>query len=132
MPKDIAKLLSKLEPIKAPQNLKALIIEKICEKHVIIARRKLVFFGVSTFLSGIATAVAITYAIKGFASTGFYQYLSLIFTEGADLIQFWKDFVFTIFESIPYVGITLVLVSLFVLLIALRSTLKYAKVAFKN
>ena len=86
----------------------------IARIHVLQKRR--VFLGtmiLSSLTVGSLGSViyAGSYLIRMAVKTGFSQYVSLLFSDGATLMSSWKEFLSLLAESIPLMEIVLVLVA---------------------
>lgn len=65
------------------------------------SRVQLVLFGIPAIFAGAALVPALHYAIKSFGETGFYEYGSLLFSDGTLLVASWQEFVSSILEALP-------------------------------
>ncbi len=52
--------------------------------------------------------------------TGFYEYMSLLASDGKYIGTYWKEFMLSVTESLPVTNITLSLLLVFVLLFSIR------------
>jgi hypothetical protein len=50
--------------------------------------------------------------------TGLWTSLSLIFTDGSTVMSYWKEFSMSIIESLPFISLVSVFISLLVLVLA--------------
>ncbi len=57
--------------------------------------------------------------LSDFAQSGFYQYLSLVFSDG-HITSYWKEIILSITESIPMISLTLSLALVFIFILSLR------------
>ncbi len=95
----------------APPELAGKIIARV---HTLQKRR--IFWGtimLSSLTVGSLGSViyAGSYFVKMTVKTGFSQYISLLFSDGATLMSSWKEFLSLLAESIPLMEIILVLVA---------------------
>jgi hypothetical protein len=121
MLEDRENLFDYLRPPKPPRGLFARVIKRLgLEKQLGIARRHLRFFaallGVFIFLS-IFAFIGLRQVL---AESGFGPYLSLIFSDPGAVLKYWDSFLFSVFESIPGVGIAIFLAALAFLLLIIR------------
>jgi len=79
--------------------------------------------GLSSFLGLIQVSKIL---LNDFAHSGFYEYISLAFSSGGAIINYWRDFLSSLAESLPVISITLSLGLVFIFLLSL----KYAMRAF--
>jgi hypothetical protein len=56
--------------------------------------------------------------------SGFYEYFSLLFSDTGSIISYWKEFTFSIAESLPIISIISVLSLLFVCFLSLKYLIK--------
>src|SRR5882724_3294214 len=83
-------------------------------------RFKLLFFSFFGFVSLIALVPAVGKLLSDFSQSGFYEYLSLAFSNSGSVITYWKDFVSLLAESLPVLSIVLLLGLIFVFLISAK------------
>lgn len=77
-----------------------------------IAARRLVRAKIAAFAHGFLILAAVIsfvpayqYVVARGASSGFFEYLSLIVSDGSAVLGYWKEFALTIAESVPLLGI---------------------------
>ncbi|MEI6280641.1 MAG: hypothetical protein WCP17_01420 [bacterium] len=77
---------------------------------------------------GLTSLIGLIPAIKilsnDLAQSGFYDYSSLIFSDGISMLSYWKEYILSLAESLPIVSITLTLSLFFVLLLSLKFVIK--------
>jgi hypothetical protein len=56
--------------------------------------------------------------------SGFYEYFSLIFSDTSSILSFWKEFTFSLSESLPVMSIIFTLSLLFVCFLSARYLIK--------
>ena len=91
--------------IEPPLDLEASILRKISTARTKAARIHFAFLSTISLLSlwGIfQTGISLW---KSFSQTGFYDYLSLVMSDGATLTTYWKEFALSLMESLPLVGL---------------------------
>lgn len=97
--------MKEFKHIDPPQDLETKILNKIYNE-----RRKNTFIKTS-FLG--ATSIASLFGLinvgvilwQSFVQTGFYEYLSLIFSDSSVLSTYWKEYTLSLIESLPLVGL---------------------------
>lgn len=124
MDKNWEKLL-KISPIEPPEQLRRNILARIELKQRQVARTKLALWGGLSLASFILIIPASLYVISEFSRSGFYQYFSLLFSDGGLALIYWKEFSLSLAESVPVLAVTVILLAL---LVFLESTL----LAIKN
>ena len=70
---------------------------------------------------------AFQYTAKEFYQSGFYQYLLLIFSDSGLVMTYWKEFVMTLAESLPLLGVAIFLFFMLILLGSFRLAIKNLK-----
>ena len=85
-----------------------------------IARVKLWAFSVVGFSSFIGLVPAFKILSTDLAQSGFYEYFSLAFSDGLSYLSYWKEFSFSLAESLPIMSITLSLSLVFILFLSLK------------
>ena len=83
----------------------------------------------SSLLSFLALVPASLFFLTQMRESGIFSYLSLLFTDGGTTVSLWKEFAFTIIESLPITGTAAVLLALFALGFSLRATFKKSRTA---
>lgn len=56
--------------------------------------------------------------------SGFYEYMSLVFSSNNSILVYWKELLLSITESLPIMDITLSLSLIFILLTSIKYTVK--------
>lgn len=78
--------------------------------------------------TGIASLIGLVPAFKilsnDLAQSGFYEYFSLIFSNGGSILFYWKELVFSLAESLPTMSIILTLSLIFILILSLKNLTK--------
>ncbi len=114
------KLFRSLRQVEPSENLPERILSRI--SRIQQQQNRLWFFisTAATLGSSILMFNAIQYTIGEFYLSNFYQYLSLIFTDGRSLFPFSKELAFSLTESIPLFGITALLLAVLILLYSIK------------
>jgi hypothetical protein len=89
-----------------------------------ITRIKLWSLSVILFVSTLGLIPAFQMLLNNLAHSGFYEYFSLIFSDGGSMMTYWKEFSFSLVESLPTLSIVLTLSVLFVCFLSLRYLIK--------
>ena len=119
-----------LGQIDPPKRLSKIILTQIAikEKHAMLVR--LCFAVAASAVSFVAMIPAFMYMFAEFYQSNFYTYVLLLFSDGSTTLLYWKEFVLSLAESLPLVGITLVLTTIFVFLGSLRLMARYRRTVF--
>lgn len=123
------KLFTNLEEIEPSERLFKGIIGQIEFRNRRTAKIKSSLFGIIATASLISIIPAFSYAASEFSQSGIYHYISLIFSDFNLLSVYWKDFLYLIAESFPLIGLTAILLAIFVFLNSFKLALKNIKAA---
>ena len=86
-------------------------------------KKQKIIWSASSFVFSIFTITTGWHAISSVASSDIGNYVSLMFSDTGSIMNFWKEFVISIIESLPIIGIGLFLLSIYLLF---WSTKKYS------
>ena len=117
MVKDYEQLFNQIEALEPPQALLGKIMLRLeQEKKLVIIKRRVAFFSAGLIFSVLALIPAFKMVWDGVASSGFTQFLSLLFTDSGVVMAYWQSFGLTLLESLPVFSIIIFLVIIFTLL----------------
>ena len=88
------------------------------------ARLKLWTFSILGLFSLAGLVPVLEMLISDFAHSGFYEYFSLIFPDGASIASSWKELMFSLAESLPTVSVMLTLSLVFVFFFSIRHAMQ--------
>lgn len=129
MTQDYQKLFSYVDTQEPSQELLGKIMSRIeGERKMATIKRKIIAFSVALAGSILALAPAFKMVWDGISSSGFVQFLSLLFTDSEIVLAYWQSFVMTLLESLPMFSIILFLVIVFTLLGSARFLSKNIKI----
>lgn len=117
-------LLQTLTDREPSRELLGNIMTNIALIEIARARTRLAFFTVSAGIFSIVAIVMFGYAAREFAQSEFLQYFSLIFSDGGAVFLAWKEFVLSLAESMPIVGITAAFLATVISLGFIKSAVK--------
>ncbi|MDD5431031.1 MAG: hypothetical protein PHP03_02290 [Candidatus Pacebacteria bacterium] len=132
MEKNCEKLFNNLNQEEPPKELYCGILARIQFERRRAARIRLVFFAGTALASIFGLIPALQYFIGELNSSGFHHYISLIFSDGGILISYWKEFILSLAESLPILGITAILSLVFIFLESIKFILRNVKTALIN
>jgi len=133
MREDYEKLFSYLKAPEPSDGLFSDILSRIKrERQIIILRKRLVLFSIGMIGSVIAFFPAFSAVWADLSQSGFASFMSLIFSDSAEVLVLWQDFMFFVLEAIPVLGITMLLAALFVFLGSAKLFMKDFKIVFPN
>lgn len=97
--------------------------------NILVRDRRIAYLKLASFsFVGIASLVGLVPMFKilanDFTQSGFYEYLSLAFSKGGLFSSFWKEFIFTLAESLPTMSIIFSLTLLFIFFLSLYFIIK--------
>ncbi len=115
---------------QAPQGLVRAICARIALARQQNARRKTLLLGIASIVFGISLVPAFQYAAGELYASGFYEYMSLIFSDSGLVLSVWRQFAFSLIESIPSLAILVLLALCGALGWSLRRAFINARTAF--
>jgi hypothetical protein len=95
------KLFAHAENIEPPHGLAHAVLVAIALKRERMARRRRAMFGVLSLSSLLGAIPALGLVMSDIASSGMFQYLTLLFSDKTALLQYGKEFAFSLAETIP-------------------------------
>ena len=104
-------LFSMVEP---SDKLKTTILKTIKREEIKRSVYRLVFSSVLSLASIIIAFVYMVNIFNDFNQSGISEYLSLIYSDGALLMNYWQIYVMSIVESLPIIPITILVASVWV------------------
>ena len=119
MEKDLEKVFqkAKYEPEEnLSKNIWATIV--LSDRHA--TRIKLCTFSFTGLVSLIGLFPAFKILFGDLAHSGFYEYSSLIFSDGGAIISYWREFIFSLLESLPIMSIIFSLALILILFLSLK------------
>lgn len=113
---------------KAFQSAKYETNDKLAEsiwRKISFYNKRIFYFKIASFsfislVSLIGLVPMFKILINDFAQSGFYEYLSLTFSNGGLFSSYWKEFMFSLLESLPTISIVLLLIPVFIFFLSLR------------
>jgi hypothetical protein len=96
----------------------------IAVRETRITRMKLWLFSFFGFVSLAGLLPVLKTLSNNFAQSGFYDYVSLLFSDGRSVLTYWKEFAFSLAESLPTLTILLSLTLTFVFFLSVRYAMK--------
>ena len=105
-------------------NLSLNIWQAIMRRSQRIAYIKLTVLSLVGLASLISLIPVFRALIADFSQSGFYEYLSLAFSNGESLITYWKEFISLLAESLPVESIIGSLTLTFIFLLSLTYLMK--------
>ncbi len=116
------KLFSSLKSVELPHDLQNKILKNIAIRQKRSVHNRLFLSATTAIMSILGMLLAIQYTIQEFYLSNFNQYLSLVISDSGTIISNWRDFILSLAESIPLIGITISLVTVVILLSSIRIT----------
>jgi hypothetical protein len=123
-------LFSVFNEIDAPGGLYEAVLARITRARQLHARRKTFLLGVISLVCGLTLVPALQYTNQELLASGFYNYMSLAFSDSTLVFSAWRVFAFSLLESLPSIALLLVLASSALLVWSLRRTIINARIAF--
>lgn len=131
MEKDFKALFAQIDPALPPKELLDAVLSRVRLEQKRAARREIFLVGSLALGSLVAIIPAISYFLNSLIQSSFYQYLSLVFSDGTSVLTFWKEMIMSLAESLPLLGLVGVLTIVVVFLWSVSRTTRDAKILFK-
>jgi hypothetical protein len=128
---DFQRIFSHLETVEASPSFCAKVVAVVYLARLRQARRRFRAWCVLAFAGGASFVVSSVYAAREIAVSNFPSYVSLLFSDAGSLALVWKEFLFSLVESLPLLGLTLAAAAVFALLISIRLGIRYTKVPMR-
>jgi len=132
MDKKLESIFKSIGELKSPDFLASKILARINDEQIKKATiRNIVFRFVGSF-SFIALFPVIISLVSQLQNSGFWNYLSLLFTDTGTVALYWKQFSLSLIESLPLFGIITVAFLTLAVFISLRFiNVNYKKYEYK-
>ena len=125
------KLSVYLQTIEPRKGLYFAIMERIAYAKRRQARVRSGCFAALAIVSGAALVPALQYTAEQFYASGFYDYLTLIFSDRGFVIAYWRQFSLSLVESLPSLALLLLLPIAFALGYSLYRLTQTSRIAFR-
>ena len=100
--------------------LRESILSRIATEEHQRARRYLLASFTAATVSVAGIVFAGTYVVRAIYEARFYQYVSLLFSDTDIVLSYWREFMLSLAEALPFFAITLVLVAVATLMLSIR------------
>ena len=118
--KDVMNQIKDIEPRSGLETDVFDLIDRYIEKQNFY--RKLIGFSLS-LLSALTFVPFAIYTSSQLYSSGIYNYLSLIFTDGNVVISNFREFILSVADSLPFFALTMTAFSIFMILVSVKYAL---------
>ena len=119
----LVKILNKIKYTPETE-LASSIYSNLIIKEKRLAKLRFYFFSITGIFSFIGLFPMVKMLLSDFSQSGLYEYLSIAFSSGGDLVSYWRELAFSISESIPILSIVLSFSLCLIFLVSLRYALK--------
>lgn len=85
-----------------------------------IAKWKVFGYSGLSLLSLVGSIFSIKILVEQFIRLGFFDYLSLLFSDGNVIATYWKEYTLTLADSLPFASFGLSLFLLFILFVSIK------------
>ncbi len=125
-------LFRKLPRVVAPQGLHRSVIMGVNEARVRVMRIKFAVFSVLGLASGATLFPLVSLTGTKMLESGFLDYASLAVSDSGAVLSYWREFSITLIESLPILGLTLILCALLTSLQTFRLAAKNSDAVFTH
>lgn len=101
-------------------NLAENVWNKLIIRNKKIARIKLTIYTSIELISVTGLIKATQKLLTDLSGSGFYEYLSILFSNGTSIFSYWKELTYSLLESLPASGITMSLGLVFIMIIGFK------------
>ncbi|MFA5048160.1 MAG: hypothetical protein WC516_04020 [Patescibacteria group bacterium] len=128
------KLFSHLASVELPsgffvQTLQRLESEK---KRLLVRHRRIAIVSlVGLVFSAVAFIPSLKFIWSEFAASSFMEFFSLIFSDAGMIVTYWQSFAPALLESLPFMGVIILLAVVAIFLESLRFLVRDIKFIFK-
>lgn len=122
------KILCSLAETNPSDGLLNVILRRIDFEKKRQAKIRLAVHGAMAAVSFVVLIPSFSYMASSFAKSGFGQFASLMFSDGATVVSYWKEFALLLAESLPLFSIIILLAALAAFLASLKSVNQDAKI----
>ncbi len=130
MSQNIKKLFNLTSRTNSPAGLADLVSVRLGQEQKKRARRNLLIFGAVDIFSIAGLVLAGLSLVNLLASSGFYNYLSLLWSDSGTLALYWQELLMSLVESLPFLGLTIFFAVILVMMISLAKTLTSFKLFY--
>ena len=116
--------------IEAPAELCSLVLSRVAFARRRQARIRAATFGLLALAFGAALVPLLGYAATELYTSGFYEYASLLFSNGGFVFASWREVGLLLVESVPSIALLLVASATITLVFLVRRVVLSARVAF--
>lgn len=122
MSQSVKKLFELSQKSELPAGLSRLVLAKIEIAQRQSTRRRLFVFGVADAILSLGVVVSCWSLINLLTSSSFFNYLSLLWSDSLSLVPYWQEFLLSMMESLPVLGLMAFLAAMAALTFSLGKT----------
>lgn len=114
--------------IEPPSGLQQRIMHQIRKEQRALAVRKTVIFSATTAASLFGFFPALKMLLADSSQSGFFSFSSMLFSDFSSVLRYWQSFGMVLLETLPAIGLALVLAAAITFLqsaISLTKNLRY-------
>lgn len=119
-----------LDELALPEGLQLRVLTRLAIARRRRARVRLGVQSIVCFCSGLSLVPFAQYAGAEFYTSGFYEYASLIVSDRSAIAGSWREFIFSLIESLPSLALICIAVALVTLSWSLSRAVKNGRAAF--
>ena len=123
MSKNIQQLFESSRADTLSPGLESRVLARLEKEKKSLARRNLFIFGAADVLSGAGLVLTLIYVANLFVTSGFYNYISLFWSDTGAIGVFWQEMLLSLVESLPVLGLMAFLSVAAVLIFSLSKTI---------
>ena len=121
-----------LPPAEPPVGLREAVLSRLDREQTRMAWRRFTVDAAIACFSAVAFVLTARLFLADLASSGAFQYLSILFTNSATALAYWKDSVVSFAEAFPVLTAAAPLGAVLILLVSLQRAFIDASSAFHH
>lgn len=118
------KLLNNLGSKPAPEDLYKGVLLRLTIEQGRAVKRRFAIAAASLVASVTAAVVAVLALASSLTASGFWKFISLIFTDGGTVVTYWQQFSLSLLESFSMTEMVVSLACIFAVILSIRFMLK--------
>ncbi len=119
-----------IEPVSIPSDLERAVLLRVRARERGEAQIRLALVGGSSIISLVAVVPVLRYLAENLAQSGLSQFVGVALSDASVISGYWKELVFSVVESTPFLGVIVFLSILGVFLWSSVRAMREARVAF--
>jgi hypothetical protein len=108
------------DKVEPPERLYGNVLMRIGQEERRRAKMFLFLSAQIALSSAFGIVFSVQYMLQGFYQSSFHTYFSLLLSDPDIVSTYWKEFTLSLADTIPFIGITISLITIAMLLVSVR------------